>query len=116
MSIQMDGQFANQRFTQENEGPVYVTAPQAGDSCEVCGYSLCKHGFCRDLDCEGSRDEKGYQCQDCAEAQQQRMIEDYYGGDTPQTDREREEVRLMQNAGSSHANTRFLISALMGGF
>jgi hypothetical protein len=42
--------------------------------------------------CPNSRGKDGYQCQNCAESQHERWLEDYYGGSTPQTDKERMEV------------------------
>ena len=68
------------------------------DDCELCGASRCKHGLCSTTgdpwtdDCPNARGEDGYQCQNCAEAAHERMLEDYYGGSTPQTDAERLEV------------------------
>jgi hypothetical protein len=70
--------------------------------CPICEEELCKHGLCKDTGnpwtdgCPGSQGKDGYQCQDCAEAAEQRWIEDYYGGDGPMTDREREEVERNQ--------------------
>lgn len=66
--------------------------------CSLCGANLCAHGLCtntgdpRTDGCTNSRGVDGYCCQNCAEAQHERWLSDYYGGDTPQTDREREEV------------------------
>jgi hypothetical protein len=68
------------------------------EDCTLCGSSLCEHGLCRSTGdpwtdgCPKSYGPDGYQCQNCAEAQQEQMFADYYGGDTPQTDRERLEV------------------------
>jgi ribosomal protein L32 len=73
--------------------------------CELCGSSLCAHGLCRNTGdpwtdgCAKSRGSYGYQCQDCGEAQEQQRIADYYGGDTPQTDRERQEIAYREFKG-----------------
>lgn len=73
--------------------------PQPGEGCEVCGAGfICEHGLCDNTGtpwtkgCKASYGPDGYQCQECAEAAHERMLSEYYGGDTPQTDREREEV------------------------
>lgn len=68
--------------------------------CELCGSSRCKHGLCTNTGspwtdgCPNSYHQegfdKGYQCENCAEAAQERQIEDFYGGSGPQTDRERQ--------------------------
>jgi hypothetical protein len=76
------------------------TARQVRTDCPLCGESLCAHGFCRNLGdawqrgaCDNAFDADDNCCQECAEAQQQQWFEDYYGGNGPQTDREREELR-----------------------
>lgn len=66
--------------------------------CSLCGESLCAHGLCTNTGdpwtngCANSRGADGYCCQNCAEAAHEQMLSDYYGGNGPQTDREREEV------------------------
>jgi hypothetical protein len=50
--------------------------------CPKCSEELCKYGKCHA--CDG--------CDTHAEQQYDRWLEDYYGGDSPQTDRERLEV------------------------
>lgn len=56
--------------------------------CPKCSSPLCKHGLCTMTGdpwtdgCRGSYGEDGYQCQDCAEAAEQRFFEDYYGGES----------------------------------
>jgi ribosomal protein L32 len=68
------------------------------DACPLCGESLCAHGLCSNIGdpwtdgCKNSYDKDGYQCANCGEAAQQRQLEEYYGGSTPQTDRERMEI------------------------
>jgi len=58
------------------------------DECTICGESLCKHGLCSNTGdpwtdgCPGSRGKDGYQCDNCAEAAEQRFFEDYWGGDS----------------------------------
>lgn len=67
------------------------------NDCLECGSSLCEHGLCKNTGdpwtdgCPKSYGADGYQCQNCAEAAE-RAYEAYYGGDRPQTDRERLEV------------------------
>jgi hypothetical protein len=61
--------------------------------CLICQTSLCKHGFCRDRDCPNAFDGDDCHCQDCAEAQHQERIANYYGGDWPQTFREEQITR-----------------------
>lgn len=73
------------------------------NECELCGSSLCSHGLCTNTGdpwtdgCPNSRGKDGYTCQNCAEAAHERMLEDYYGGSTPQTDRERMEVAYQEH-------------------
>lgn len=50
--------------------------------CPKCSLELCKFGKCHQCDV----------CDEHAEAAYERWIDNYYGGDTPQTDRERQEV------------------------
>ena len=75
------------------------------DECTLCGESLCTHSLCSNTGdpwtdgCPNSRGTDGYQCQNCAEAAHERMLEDYYGGSTPQNDNERLEVAWRQKHG-----------------
>jgi hypothetical protein len=74
--------------------------------CELCGDSLCKHGFCSNRGdvygrnaCPKSEDARGWNCQDCAETAFDQWINDFYGGDGPQTDRERQEIAYREFKG-----------------
>lgn len=68
------------------------------DYCAICEGDVCKHGLCLDRGtpwsdgCPGSLGKDGYDCQNCAEAAYDLWLSDFYGGSTPQTDRERQEV------------------------
>jgi hypothetical protein len=50
--------------------------------CPTCSEELCKFGKCHQCD----------SCDNHAEAAYERWLESYYGGDGPQTDRERQEA------------------------
>ena len=50
------------------------------NDCIKCGEELCKYGQCHEC---GT-------CDNHAEAAFERWLENYYGGDTPQTERERQ--------------------------
>lgn len=61
-------------------GPEVLPEDMADYECFTCGGQFCKHGQCRTC---------GENCDSCAEAQEQRWLERYYGGEGPLTFDER---------------------------